>query len=335
MPVMEGKALLFKEFAGVDAFPICLDTKDADEIVDDRRRRSRPSFGGINLEDIAAPGCFEVEERLDEIARHPRLPRRPARHRRSSRSPRSTTRSSSSTSASTTSRSSSPASAPPASPCPRSCMDAGVQNVIGCDREGAIYRGRDGLNASSSGSPRTPTPTDVRARVRRAARAPTCSSACRGRTLVTVDDVKHGARPDRVRHGQPDPEIRPEADRGHVAVIATGRSDYPEPDQQRARLPRRLPGRARRPRAHDHRDHEGRRGPRHRRGRRRERARRRLHHPVRLQPRRRARRRDRGRPRGRGRRRRARHPRTGRGAALRSSSRDSFRRRRHAAGSCC
>ena len=65
MPVMEGKAMLFKEFAGVDAFPICLDTKDPDEIVETVQRIA-PGFGGINLEDISAPRCFEIEDRLKE-----------------------------------------------------------------------------------------------------------------------------------------------------------------------------------------------------------------------------------------------------------------------------
>lgn len=63
MPVMEGKAILFKEFANVDAFPICLDTKDPDEIVETVKRLA-PTFGGINLEDISAPRCFEIETRL-------------------------------------------------------------------------------------------------------------------------------------------------------------------------------------------------------------------------------------------------------------------------------
>jgi malate dehydrogenase (oxaloacetate-decarboxylating) len=67
MPVMEGKAMLFKEFAGVDAFPICLDTKDTDEIVRTVEAIA-PGFGGINLEDISAPRCFEIEDRLkDEL----------------------------------------------------------------------------------------------------------------------------------------------------------------------------------------------------------------------------------------------------------------------------
>lgn len=63
MPVMEGKSILFREFGGVDAFPICLDTKDTDEIVETVIRLA-PTFGGINLEDISAPRCFEIEERL-------------------------------------------------------------------------------------------------------------------------------------------------------------------------------------------------------------------------------------------------------------------------------
>jgi malate dehydrogenase (oxaloacetate-decarboxylating) len=65
MPVMEGKAMLFKEFAGVDAFPICLNTKDPDEIVR-TVKAIVTAFGGINLEDISAPRCFEIEERLKE-----------------------------------------------------------------------------------------------------------------------------------------------------------------------------------------------------------------------------------------------------------------------------
>ena len=65
MPVMEGKAVLFKEFGNVDAFPICLNTKDVDEIVETVCRIA-PVFGGINLEDISAPRCFEIEQRLKE-----------------------------------------------------------------------------------------------------------------------------------------------------------------------------------------------------------------------------------------------------------------------------
>ncbi|WP_034671088.1 malate dehydrogenase, partial [Bacillus panaciterrae] len=66
MPVMEGKALLFKSFADVDAFPICLDTTDPDKIVE-VVKLLEPTFGGVNLEDIAAPQCFEIEDRLRKV----------------------------------------------------------------------------------------------------------------------------------------------------------------------------------------------------------------------------------------------------------------------------
>lgn len=65
MPVMEGKAILFKEFANIDAFPICLDTQDVEEIIQTVKYLA-PTFGGINLEDISAPRCFEIERRLKE-----------------------------------------------------------------------------------------------------------------------------------------------------------------------------------------------------------------------------------------------------------------------------
>ena len=77
---MEGKAALFKRFAGIDAWPICLDTQDTEEIIRTVKAIA-PGFAGINLEDISAPRCFEIERRLREAPGHPGLPRRPARHR--------------------------------------------------------------------------------------------------------------------------------------------------------------------------------------------------------------------------------------------------------------
>lgn len=70
MPVMEGKAVLFKTFSGVDAFPICLDTKDVDKIVE-TVKLLEPTFGGVNLEDIKAPECFEIEDRLKQVCNIP------------------------------------------------------------------------------------------------------------------------------------------------------------------------------------------------------------------------------------------------------------------------
>ncbi|MDD4503741.1 MAG: NAD-dependent malic enzyme, partial [Clostridiaceae bacterium] len=70
MPVMEGKAVLFKTFSGVDAFPICIDTKDVDKIVE-TVKLLEPTFGGVNLEDISAPACFEIEDRLKQVCNIP------------------------------------------------------------------------------------------------------------------------------------------------------------------------------------------------------------------------------------------------------------------------
>ena len=79
MPVMEGKAMLFKEFGGIDAYPICLRTQDTEEIIATVKHLS-VGFGGINLEDISAPRCFEIERELQERTGHSGVPRRPARH---------------------------------------------------------------------------------------------------------------------------------------------------------------------------------------------------------------------------------------------------------------
>ena len=79
MPVMEGKCALFKAFGDVDAFPLCLRTKDTEEIIRTIKLLSG-SFGGVNLEDISAPRCFEIETRLKQELDIPRFPRRPARH---------------------------------------------------------------------------------------------------------------------------------------------------------------------------------------------------------------------------------------------------------------
>ena len=155
-----GQGVLFKEFGGVDACPICLATKDVDEIVAIVQGASRPAFGGINLEDISAPRCFEIERAAEDDARHPRLPRRPARHRdrgaggaaqraegrrqadrgRQDRDDR--------------------ASARPASRSRDILLHAGARNVIGVrpQRRG-LPRAREGSNASRRRSPSGRTPT--------------------------------------------------------------------------------------------------------------------------------------------------------------------------------
>ena len=310
MPVMEGKAMLFKEFGGVDAFPLCLDTKDVDEIVAVVAAIA-PAFGGINLEDIAAPRCFEVERRLRELLDIPVFhddqhgtaivvlaaflnalrARRQARRR--------------------TCGSSSSASARPAWRAPTILLAAGVADLIGCDRRGALHPGRTGLDP-------------VRASLRgahepRAARRGTVDDVLAGADVliglsgpgaVTAEAVRTMA-PDAIvfAMANPTPEVPPEEIENDVAVIATGRSRLPQPDQQRPGLPGRLPRRAGRARARDQRGDEAGRGPGHRRRGRAGGAHPGVHRPERVQPRRRP---GRGRGRGRGRARDRRGPAGGR-----------------------
>ncbi len=146
MPVMEGKAALFKEFAGVDAFPICLDTKDVDEIVNIVKNIA-PGFGGINLEDISAPRCFEIEERLKREIEIPVF--HDDQH---------------GTAIVVLASLINPLkivdkkmedlrvviSGVGASgvPCAKMMMAAGATNVVGCDSQGIVHEGRDNLNES-------------------------------------------------------------------------------------------------------------------------------------------------------------------------------------------
>ena len=178
LPVMEGKALLFKEFAGVDAFPICLDVTERRRDRRDACVRIAPVFGGINLEDIAAPQCFEVEERLQGAARHPRVPRRPARHRRGGAGRAARTRSRSSTRRWPTCNVVIAGVGAAGVAIAKILMEAGVP-----ERHRRRPQGRD------LGRPRRPQPGQAvvrrehqprsrsRARWPRSCRAPTCSSA--------------------------------------------------------------------------------------------------------------------------------------------------------------
>ena len=249
MPVMEGKALLFKEFAGVDGFPICLDTSsDADEIIETVVRIA-PAFGGINLEDIAAPACFEVEERLKELLDIPvfhddqhgtavvtlaalenalkivdkkmaDLTRRHRRRRRRRRGHRQD----------------------PAGGRRRQRRSASTAKGAICGRPRRPQR------RPSSGSPRTPTPSERRARCRGAARRRRVHRRAAAPDLITPRRPAHdGQRPDRVRHGQPrSRRSGPRRPTALAAVMATGRSDYPNQINNVLVLPGHLPGRARR-----------------------------------------------------------------------------------------
>lgn len=226
LPVMEGKALLFKNFAGVDAFPICLDVNSADEIVDTVVRLA-PVFGGINLEDIAAPQCFEIEDRLKELLDIPvfhddqhgtavvalaalenalRIVDKPM-------------------SALTVVIAGVGAAGVAIS---KILLNAGVGEVIGVDRKGAIWEGRDELNVAklwfaehTNRDRREGTLSDVLP-------GADVFVGVSGPGLITASDLRKMAKdPIVFAMANPDPEIRPEEADGLATVIATGRSDYP------------------------------------------------------------------------------------------------------------
>ena len=226
MPVMEGKAMLFKEFGGVDAFPICLDTKDADEIVADRegdrarlrRHQPRGHLRAALLRDRGAAAGG---------ARHPRLPRRPARH--GDRRPRGALnalqvvgKQSRTIKVVVTGVGAAGVAVTDI------LLDAGVRTLIGCDRRARLRRARGAQLPSSSRSPSARTRTASRA-------APTSVSRRRRlhRPLGARRDL--GAGIERMADdaivfamANPTPEIAPEElPPGKVAVVATGRSDYP------------------------------------------------------------------------------------------------------------
>ena len=223
LPVMEGKALLFKHFAGVDAFPICLDVGSAEEIVETVARIA-PAFGGINLEDIAAPECFEVEERLKERLDIPVF-------HDDQHGTAVVTLAALENALKLVGKKMSDLRVVIAGvgaagvAISKILISAGVGEIIGVDRKGAIWAGRDDLNVAKLWFAENTNPE------RREARWPVLPGSdvfigVSGPGLVTAAELRTMAPDPRVRAGQPRPEItrrRPTAS----PVIATGRSDYP------------------------------------------------------------------------------------------------------------
>jgi malate dehydrogenase (oxaloacetate-decarboxylating) len=226
MPVMEGKALLFKQLAGVDAVPLCLDTKEIDEIVAFVRGVS-PSFGGINLEDIAAPRCFEIERRLSAELDIPvfhddqhgtaivvlaallnalRVVGKRAEDVRV---------------VVVGAGAAGLASA-------EIILAHGVRDLTVCDIDGALYPGAPGLD---------PARADIAARTNPAGRRGSADELLAGADVLIGVSVPGAVSVSAVRSMAPDPvvfamanpvpEVPPEAIRDDVAILATGRSDYP------------------------------------------------------------------------------------------------------------
>ena len=226
LPVMEGKAVLFKEFAGVDAFPICLATKDPDEIVRTVEAIA-PVFGAINLEDISAPRCFEIERRLRESLEIPVF--HDDQHGtaicvlaallnalrvvgKRIEDVRIVTTGCGAAGMAVT----------------RILQQAGATWMVGCDEGGALYRGREGLNEAKAEFAESTNPENLRG---------TADELLEGADVFIGLSVPGAITPEGVRRmapraivfamANPNPEVDPEAIEGLAEVIATGRSDYP------------------------------------------------------------------------------------------------------------
>jgi malate dehydrogenase (oxaloacetate-decarboxylating) len=226
MPVMEGKAMLFKEFGGVDAWPICLATKDVDEIVAAVFAIS-PGFGGINLEDISAPRCFEIESRLKELLDIPvfhddqhgtavvviaaflnslrLVDKRPE-------DVRVVMTGVGAAGVATTDM----------------LLAAGVRNIIGCDRKGALHRGRDDLGPWKAAFAERTNPDNFTGTPDEALVGADVFIGLSGPGAVSREGIAAMADGAIVfAMANPTPEVSPEEIEGLAAIVATGRSDYP------------------------------------------------------------------------------------------------------------
>jgi malate dehydrogenase (oxaloacetate-decarboxylating) len=231
MPVMEGKAMLFKEFAGVDAFPICLDTKDPDEIVAVVKAIA-PGFGGVNLEDISAPRCFEIEDRLKVELDIPVF--HDDQHGTAVvvlaallNAAKLTGRSVASTRTVIVGLGAAGVAVT------RILIGAGVRHIICCDSRGAVHTGRpDYLDGTMPAAKRALAETTNLER-RGGGPAEVIEGAdllvgLSGARVVPADALGRMSRdPIVFVMANPDPEIPPEEAARYARILATGRSDYP------------------------------------------------------------------------------------------------------------
>ena len=226
LPVMEGKALLFKEFGGVDAFPICLDAANADEVVETVTRMA-PSFGGINLEDIAAPAAFEIERRLREALDIPVF--HDDQHGTAIVTLAALVNSVKLVGKSLPDVSvviSGMGAAGVA--VGRILIDAGVGEIVGVDSIGAIYTGRDRMNSTKRRFAEHTNPDRKAGTLSEVLAGADVFIGVSAPGILTAADVRTMASgPIVFAMANPEPEIRPEEADGLAAVMATGRSDFP------------------------------------------------------------------------------------------------------------
>lgn len=227
MPVMEGKAMLFKGFGDVDAFPICLDTNEPEEIIQTVKRLA-PTFGGINLEDISAPRCFEVEERLKDELDIPVF--HDDQHGTAVVSLAALFNALKITGKKMKDLKvivNGVGSAGVA--CSKIMLEAGVTNLIGFDRSGAIYKGRtEKMNFAKEWFAEHTNPNAFRGTLSEAMHGADLFLGVSAPGCITADDVQHMADdPILFAMANPIPEIMPEEALPHARIMATGRSDYP------------------------------------------------------------------------------------------------------------
>ncbi len=227
LPVMEGKALIFKEMAGIDAWPIVLDTQDPDEIVRTVLAIA-PSFGGINLEDIKAPGCFEIEERLSDALDIPVM--------HDDQHGTAIVVLAGLTNAAKVAKKSlkkmrvviSGAGAA-GTAVAKLLVAAGIPDVVVLDRGGAIYQGRPDLTHVKQELAVVTNPRKAEGALADVLAGADAFVGLSGKGLLAAEHVRTMAeRPIIFALANPEPEILPdEAYAAGAAIVATGRSDFP------------------------------------------------------------------------------------------------------------
>lgn len=226
LPVMEGKAVLFKEFGGVNAFPVCVDTTDTETLIECARAVAC-TFGGINLEDIAAPACFEVERRVTESVDIPVF--HDDQHGTAVvvaaallNAVKVTDKEPGNMRAVICGAGASGVA------CARALLDHGIGDVISCDRAGAIHRGREGLTPAKQWLASVTNKDNVSGSLKEVLVGADMFLGLSGPNLLRGDDMRvMAANPIIFALSNPTPEVPPEEVADFAAVVATGRSDYP------------------------------------------------------------------------------------------------------------
>ncbi len=226
LPVMEGKAALFKRFAGIDAWPICLDTQDTDEIVRTVQIIA-PGWGGINLEDISAPRCFEVERRLRDLLDIPVF--HDDQHGTAIVVLAALTNALRVVGKQISGVKVAMAGAGAAGTAVlRLLLLSGAKDVVVCDDKGAVHGGRPDLDESLRWIAANTNPGGYAGDLRGALRGADVFIGLSVPDILTgVDVAAMNGQAIVFALANPVPEVDPEAAREHAAVVATGRSDYP------------------------------------------------------------------------------------------------------------